>query len=49
MNKDIGWLNKDSRCFLKRGYLLEGETAEQRIKDIATTAEKYLNQNSNIF
>ena len=36
------WLNKDSRKFLERGYLLEGETAEQRIKDIADTAEKYL-------
>ena len=36
------WLNKDSRKFLERGYLLEGETAEQRIKNIAETAEKYL-------
>lgn len=42
MNKDIDWLNKDSRSFLKRGYLLEGETPEQRIQDIAKTAEKYL-------
>jgi ribonucleoside-diphosphate reductase alpha chain len=41
-NKDIYWLNADSRKFLARGYLLEGETAEQRIKDIAETAEKYL-------
>jgi ribonucleoside-diphosphate reductase alpha chain len=38
------WLNKDSRKFLERGYLLEEETPEQRIKDIANTAEKYLNQ-----
>jgi ribonucleoside-diphosphate reductase alpha chain len=37
------WLNKDSRKFLERGYLLEGETAEQRIRDIADTSEKYLN------
>ena len=36
------WLNKDSRKFLERGYLLEWETAEQRIRDIAETAEKYL-------
>ena len=43
MKKDIYWLNKDSRKFLERGYLLEGETAEQRIRDIAETAEKYLN------
>ena len=42
MNTDIYWLNKDSRKFLERGYLLEGETAEQRITDIAKTAEKYL-------
>lgn len=41
-NKDIYWLNADSRKFLARGYLLESETAEQRIKDIAETAEKYL-------
>ena len=36
------WLNKDSRKFLERGYLLEGETPEQRVRDIAQTAEKYL-------
>ena len=42
INKDIYWLNPDSRKFLTRGYLLENESAEQRIKDIATTAEKYL-------
>ena len=43
MNKDIYWLNKDSRKFLSRGYLLENETAEQRIRDIAEKAEHYLN------
>ena len=43
MNKDIYWLNKDSRKFLERGYLIEGESAEQRIKDIANYAAKYLN------
>lgn len=42
MTENIYWLNKDSRKFLERGYLLEGETAEQRIHDIAKTAEKYL-------
>jgi ribonucleoside-diphosphate reductase alpha chain len=42
MNK-YEWLNKDSRKFLERGYLLEGETAEQRIRDIADASEKYLN------
>ena len=43
MTNKYEWLNKDSRKFLERGYLLEGETPEQRIKDIADTAEKYLN------
>ena len=42
MTNKYEWLNKDSRKFLERGYLLEGETAEQRIRDIADTAEKYL-------
>lgn len=40
--KNCYWLNKDSRKFLSRGYLLENETAEQRIKDIAKSAEKLL-------
>jgi ribonucleoside-diphosphate reductase alpha chain len=39
---DIYWLNEDSRLFLERGYLLEGETPEQRIRDNAETAEKIL-------
>ena len=43
MTNKYEWLNKDSRKFLERGYLLEGETPEQRIRDIADTAEKYLN------
>ena len=37
-HSDIYWLNKDSRKFLQRGYLLEDETPEQRISDIAKTA-----------
>ena len=41
MNK-YKWLNKDSRDFLKRGYLRDGETAEERGTAIAKTAEKYL-------
>jgi ribonucleoside-diphosphate reductase alpha chain len=36
------WLNEDSRTFLSRGYLSEGETPESRIRDIANTAERYL-------
>ena len=42
MNKEFTWLNKDSRKFLERGYLLEGEEPEQRISDIADAAEKIL-------
>jgi len=37
------WLNKDSIKFLERGYLLEGEEPKQRYRDIAETAERYLN------
>lgn len=36
------WLNEDSRTFLSRGYLSEGETPEQRIREIANKAEWYL-------
>jgi ribonucleoside-diphosphate reductase alpha chain len=36
------WLNDDSRIFLARGYLSEGETPESRIRDIAEAAENYL-------
>ena len=39
---EIYWLNDDSRKFLQRGYLVEGETAEQRIIDIGNKAEEYL-------
>ncbi len=43
---DIYWLNKDSRQFLERGYLLPGETPEQRIIDIANKAQEYLGNDS---
>ncbi|MNK57584.1 Ribonucleoside-diphosphate reductase NrdZ [compost metagenome] len=36
------WLNENSRKFLSRGYLNEGVTAEQRIREIADKAEKIL-------
>ena len=42
MTEKYYWLNKDSRKFLERGYLIEGETPEQRVRDIAEAAEKYL-------
>mgnify|MGYP003642002355 FL=1 len=38
--KKYYWLNDESRLFLSRGYITE--TPEQRIKDIANTAEKHL-------
>lgn len=40
--KKFYWLNDDSRTFLSRGYLSEGETPEQRIREIANKAEWYL-------
>lgn len=40
--KDYYWLNRDSRTFLKRGYLDEGETPEERIKNIADAAQEIL-------
>jgi ribonucleoside-diphosphate reductase alpha chain len=40
--KKYYWLNDKSREFLSRGYVREGQTAEQRVREIAETAEKYL-------
>lgn len=42
MSKSVYWLNEDSRKFLERGYLLNGETPEGRIRDIAEKAEAIL-------
>jgi len=36
------WLNDNSRSFLARGYLAPGQSAEERVKTIAETAEKIL-------
>lgn len=36
------WLNHTSRTILNRGYLLEGQTPEARIEEIAKKAEEYL-------
>lgn len=36
------WLNEHSRNFLSSGYLIEGVTPEQRIREIADTAESIL-------
>jgi len=40
--KKYYWLNDEARQFLSRGYLKEGVSPEQRIKDIANYAEKTL-------
>lgn len=37
------WLNEDSRTFLSRGYLKNGQSAESRIAEIADNAERILN------
>lgn len=36
------WLNDESQRFLSRGYLLPGQTAQERIRTIANKAEEYL-------
>lgn len=36
------WLNENSRKFLAKGYLMNGESAEDRIREIAQNAEKRL-------
>jgi ribonucleoside-diphosphate reductase alpha chain len=41
---DTYWLNKDSRTFLERGYLVKDETPEQRIADIANAAKQFLGE-----
>lgn len=42
-NEKYYWLNKDSRKFLEGGYLEDGVTPEQRIRQIAENAENILN------
>lgn len=41
-SKKFYWLNEDSREFLRNGYLLEGVTAEERVRQIAERAEEIL-------
>ncbi len=36
------WLTQESRTFLERGYLVQGQTPEGRIREIAEAAEKIL-------
>lgn len=39
---EIKWLTENSRKFLESGYLTEGVTPEERIREIAENAEKIL-------
>lgn len=36
------WVTDDTRTFMARGYLLEGETVEQRCRDIADAVSVYM-------
>lgn len=38
------WLNEDSRAFLQNGYLLEGVSAEERVRNIGERAEEILDE-----
>lgn len=42
--EEFYWLNEDSRKFLRNGYLLEGVTAEERVREIAEHAEEILGE-----
>ena len=44
MNEEWYWLNENSRAFLARGYLAEGQTPEERVRFIGEHAEKILNK-----
>lgn len=46
--EDLYWANEDSRIFLGRGYLLQGETLEKRINDIAEGAQKRFPKNKGL-
>jgi len=43
-SEDFYWLNEDSREFLRNGYLLDGVTAEERVREIAENAEEILGE-----
>jgi len=42
--EDYYWLNRDSRLFLERGYLTEGQTPEKRVRQIALKAQRTLGE-----
>ena len=41
MTKLFEWCNEASKDFLNKGYLIEGETIEQRVVDIARAVGNY--------
>lgn len=43
----LSWLNADQRLFLERDYLQDGQTPEDRYKEICNTIEKYSLKMSN--
>lgn len=43
-NENIKWLNRHSRTFLERDYLLPSVTPEQRMREIAENAERILGE-----
>lgn len=42
VTKPWWWVNEDTKVFLERGYLLPGVSVEERLWQVADTAEKYL-------
>lgn len=42
MNNEYRWLTDLSQQFLEAGYLIEGQSVDQRVDIIATTAENIL-------
>ena len=43
-NEPWSWINENTRAFMARGYLVEGQTTEERVHVIAEHAEKILGQ-----
>ena len=43
-NKPWDWVNDNTRAFMARGYLVEGQTTEERVRAIAAFAEGILGQ-----
>ena len=46
MQKNVpwSWINENTRAFMSRGYLVDGQTTEERVRAIGEHAEKILGQ-----